>query len=68
MNYFNESLRTVKAQVKVFDRLRETRSILLVSVSIAFLDKAFPADVAIVKLALKVTPDVVPHVAKFLRP
>ena len=67
MNYFNESLRTVKAQVKVFDRLRETRSILLVSVSIAFLDKAFPADVAIVKLAREVTPYVVPHVAKFMR-
>ena len=57
----------VKAQVNMFDRLRETRSILLVSVSVAFLDKAFPADVAIVKLAREVTPDVVSHVAKFLR-
>ena len=67
MNYFKESLRSVKAQVNMFDRLRETRSILLVSVPVAFLDKAFPADVAIVELTLEMTPDVVPHVAKFLR-
>ena len=56
----------VKAQVNMFNRLRETRSILFVSVPVAFLDKAFPADVAIVELTLEMTPDVVPHVAKFL--
>ena len=47
----------------MFNRLRETGSILLVSVAIAFLDKPALADIATVGLARLVTPYVIPHVA-----
>ena len=63
MNCFKESLRTVKTQIKMFNRLRETGSILLVPVAIAFLDKPALADVATVGLAREMTPYVIPHVA-----
>ena len=63
MNCFKASLRTVKFQIKVFDRLRETGSILLVPVAIAFLDKPALTDFATVGLARLVAPYVISHIA-----
>ena len=63
MNCFKASLRTVKLQVKVFDRLREAGSILLVPVAIAFLDKPALTDIATVGLAILVAPYVISHIA-----
>ena len=63
MNCFKASLRTVKFQIKMFDRLRETGSILLVPVAIAFLDKPALTEFATEEHERLVPPYVISHIA-----